>query len=313
VPRIRIALAAAALIATSAGVGLPASAGTQATPKTPRLAGVTTFTAAHSARAMVRLTKSVPVTMDEQFFGISGLSFEGDGRIVGVVVTSPNGRTGVVQFRLRTCFTAGCHRSTYDDPDDNFGFTWGGQQSWGPDAPPFHLAPGLYQVSVYTDGDPVTVTWRLPTLHGRTHVAVHLAQRAAVMSPPERGVGGTPQSPAWSQSMAGYSLRTNITVLAVVHRVSGGPHVHSESDWCTYKDSEPPNGEITPGCPGGDDFAFGSTYVTTDNNSGSAGISLWIGSGSAGHYIQGMDEYGAQVATDVHDTYFFADAGIPKQ
>jgi hypothetical protein len=281
------------------------------------LAGTTVIVATHTAREIVDLPHPVRLPYADMLT-IKGLSIVGAGRIVGLALVNSRdaNKPGLVEMRMRSCFQRACTKSPAEDPDDLMEVDWG--------SPPPPLGPGTgfpatltlpagrYQLSVFTDGAPVRVTWHIPGLTGTARLEPRLPQRGDVQSPPETGTAGIPATPAAVQSLGDYSLRTDVAVLATVHRVQGGAHVHSEWSWCEYDDSAPPDGIVTPDCAGGGGVGFSATYLSRSTESGGWGISVATGA-AATHYYQCASEAGVQVATDVHDTFLWADAGLTSQ
>src|SRR5947209_11281200 len=63
----------------------------------PRLAGMTTFTAERSARAVVDLPREVTIPTARGDGHLRGLTISGAGRVVGLSLVSPDGATGLVE------------------------------------------------------------------------------------------------------------------------------------------------------------------------------------------------------------------------
>lgn len=313
------ALSALATLAVAATI-MPVSTYASPAPSAAgaHLAGRTVITASHTARAIVELPRSVTLAYGRGLL-FKGLSIDGPGRIVGLALisTRDSSRPGFVELRMRTCFTRGCTQSAPGQPDQLIETDWGSPPPpYGPsnDAPAtFSLPAGSYQLSVYTDGAPIRISWRIPGLVGKATVQARLQQHSAQTSPPERAVVGTAAGAASSQASATGSTATDVSVLAFAHVVAGSAHVTSDTSWCIYDGNGPPGGVMTSGCPGGGGLAFDATYVTASYRGMSWGMSVGTGKDAAGRYFQGVDDSGIQAITDTHDTLMWADAGIPTQ
>lgn len=281
----------------------------------PHLAGLSTITADRTSRAVVDLPRAVTLPTARGDGHLRGLTITGAGRVVGISLVSPDGRTGVIQTDFRPCFSARCTKGVAGYPRAPLATTWSstptptGLTSPGEE---FRLPAGLYLLSVYTDGAPVTVAWRLPGLTGRMHVRLLLPQHAQVASPAERSaMPGAPMTFS-SQAMARGSVTTSVNLLGFLHVADSAPHAQNTVSWCIYDGSGPPGGRMAPGCPGASSFAGNAVLVTAKLRSMSYGMLVTTGGGE-GDYVLGVDDTGAQLLTGVHDTLLWADAGMPVQ
>ena len=305
------ALVALGVVAPTASLGAP---GRGAAADYPRLAGLNTFTATRTSRAVVDVVRAVDIPVTPGDGHVRGLTVKGAGRIVGLALVSPDGRLGLVQLEMRTCFAVGCTSTEKGFGQLPLATTWGAPTPTGISKPPttFRLPAGRYLLSVFTDGAPVTVTWRLPHLAGHCHLALRLAQHEQQATPAEQGqLAGSPVTPRSYAEGTG-SVTTDIGVLGFAHRSDATPHAQSDVSWCIYDQSGPPGGVLAPGCPDGVTLQSNAILVKASLREMSYGM-LVLGGGAAGGYYQAVDDTGVQNLASVHDNLFWADAGMPIQ
>lgn len=311
---VHAALAALLVAATVAASQSSAAPRTRTTSeRVPALHGLMRIDATHPSRAYVALPKAVALRQQPPLVGFfEGLTIHGAGRIYGMSFADEHGRRGFVAMHYNPCFTRGCvHGAHGDDPADML-------ISWDVTAPidqpvdaPLRLPAGRYVVSVFTDGAPVHVRWRIPGLGGSGRLRLHTPQNLTVDSPADSVPAAGPVRTE-SQFSGSATLDTDVVVLAEADLVAKNAHVTNDSSWCIYSDP-PPGDRPLPECAGGSGTSIGMTYVSLKSSGMGYGLGVLAGPGSAGRYLQSVDDSGVQAISDAHANLLWADGGWQTQ
>lgn len=200
----------------------------------PTLARKTTVVGSESAYARVRLPKSVT-------FRKTLVEIEGDGRAVGVVLTSEvNGRVPrtpkLIEFdsvRLSDCFEEGCSPDQQLAPSGSTG-----------ERP----RPGIYRLYLIADGAPASVTITFPELKGKTTIVPTSPSRTVVQTMTSWVSIDVTRSVYSAGDIAPFRGNGMAWMGQTIEAPGSGTAAY---DFCIYWD-EPPTVEATaylPGCP----------------------------------------------------------------
>lgn len=223
------------------------------------LRGVSTFTATTTSKTLVRFPEPVKFSL-ENFVA----SYEGDGRIRGFILRrlgtyEQEGHRPVMQsVNIGQCETRGCKARKRH----NFTFIVCFCNS--------RRLSGTWELYVLADGAPVTVTFKIKTLSGTTHVPVAGPVRSEIKTlEPRVHEDGTD-----TVFSAGDFTELNEANFGMVGLwVIGDPHSATAVGDCTYYPENrltPPNEDVafTPGCP----LSDGYTHPWVDPDLGEGGM-----------------------------------------
>lgn len=318
---VNVAVAALLLAATVTATGSvaatdPAAPARGATDQAPALHGLNRIDAAHPARAYVRIPR--PVTLHQQRHGygfIRGLTLHGAGRMYGIALTDPHARRGFVAMHYNPCFERGCARAMRGYHSAQMAMTWDiAAMEKQIDARSLRLPAGRYIMSVFADGAPVHVQWRIDGLGGTARLRLHTAQNVTVTTPAQQAPAAGPVRTESEFAGTG-TLRTDIVVLAYVDAVAKSSAVVDNSTWCIEPVGPPDNGPRPVCAPG---TGVGGTFinpaaVTVSRKGMGFGLCMMAGPGTAGRYYQSVDDKGVELISDAHASMLWADAGWQTQ
>jgi hypothetical protein len=255
-PRVRLAVAAALLVATAGTT----TAHARPPAGLPRLAGSVTVTA--RTTAAVRVATDVPLRFDAGFEN-KARRVAGRGRHVGALLVSLTSADWVGVARYGFCDRPRCQATlprggAYEGEMSSVVWADIGYTTWAFDRETVEVVvpPGTYDLVVLTDGEPVTVTIPFRGARGSTRLVATEPRRSYVGTTPAKtlGAGFTQGEVHAGVDVAGGTRHARVGSALFWEMAEGDPVAVSGHDgWaCTY-----PGGVASsagdpygPGCPG---------------------------------------------------------------
>lgn len=206
-------------------------------PRIHALSGKTTFRASETSSALIRFPTDV------NFLKEFRASFQGDGRVQGFILRKTGEykqegfRPVIENITIGQCARRGCSARNQSGSTTGFGV---GK----------HLS-GVWELYIVADGSPVTVTFRIEGLAGRSHVPVN--NRARAHTKTLRPVIHETHSHA-VYSAGHFTSLTQADYGVVGLWVVGTPHLATGYGDCIYygEAALPETVAFMPGCPAAD-------------------------------------------------------------